>query len=417
MASAAQRSSNIRLLTETETRVDIALLASALFLQRFVLPFAGKRLGLALMALGLILLHQFLSGKLLIQYDRFLWFLGFGLAATCSLLSNFKGAMLTAYFQFVVFFFLFTMIRPSTPAQYERTLQAFQFLVIVLSCLGVVQFIAQFVVDGTQLVRFYGLLDFLLDHSVDPAWGLGGPRNFGGTLKSNAIFLNEPSTLSQITALGIVVEVLKFGRPKYLLVMVLGFMVAYSGTGLMLLLLFLPLAGLRHGRAGLSVLIVLVAMLGLVATGIFQFDIFTSRVSEFQDTQSSGFARFVAPFWLARKHFDTGSLGQVLVGSGPGTINNFGDLWYARSLVTWFKLFYEYGIIGSSIFFCFLASCLRRSRCPGLVIAAIIFNYLFEEGQIAVAVALCTLNGPEPRRRIDEASRYGPSVGARSAAV
>ena len=84
--------------------------------------------------------------------------------------------------------------------------------------------------------------------------------------------------------------------------------------------------------------------------------------------------------------------------------------------VNWFKLFYEYGIIGSFIFFCFLASCLRRSRCPGLVIAALIFDYLFEQGTSALAIPLCTLNGPEPRRgRIDEASRYGPSLVAGSA--
>ena len=89
-------------------------------------------LHLDLVAIGLILLHQFFSGKLLIQYDRLLWFLGFALASTCSLLLNFKSTMLTAYFQFVVLFSLFTLSRPSTPDQYKSTLQAFQFLVLIL---------------------------------------------------------------------------------------------------------------------------------------------------------------------------------------------------------------------------------------------------------------------------------------------
>lgn len=400
---------------DSAKRVDIALLVAILFLQRFTLPFGATFLHLDLVAIGLILLYQFFSGKLVIQYDRFPWFLGLALVSTCSLLLNFKSTMLTGYFQFVVFFFLFTLIRRSTSDQYKHTLQAFQLLVLLLSCIGVAQFAAQFVIDGRQLLRFYGLVpDIFLDPVHDQ--GSLGPRTFGNLFKSTAIFLSEASALSQITALGILVEVLEFGRPRYLVVMALGFLVAYSGTGLLLLLIFLPLAALRHGRAGLSALLIAIFVAGLVATGIIDLSAFSSRVGEFQETHSSGFVRFVAPFWLAAKHFDTGSLEALLIGSGPGTVKTYGDLWYSTAEVNWFKLFYEYGIIGSFLFCCFLASCFRRSRCSGLVIAVLILNYLFENGVIAVAIPLCTLNGPEPRRgRIDEASRYGPSLLAESA--
>jgi hypothetical protein len=400
------------------TRVDIALLVSALFLQRFSLSFGHTVLGLDLPPIGLILLHQFLSGKVLIQRDRLLWFLGFALAITCSLLLNFKSTMLTGYFQTVVFFGLVTLSRPSTPDQYKRTLQAFQFLIMLLACVGVAQFVAQFVVDGRKLINFYGIVpDFLLDPRHDQATSGTGPRTFGNIIKSNGLFLGEPSAFSQITALGILIEVLEFRRPRYLLVMAAGFLVAYSGTGLMLLLLFLPLAGLRHGKAGLSALLVVIFVAGLAATGIIDLSVFTSRVGEFQDTHSSGFERFVAPFWQASKQFDTASLQALLVGSGPGTIKNAGDLSYATSVVNWFKLFYEYGIFGSFTFGLFLASCFRRSRCHGLVIAALIMNYLFEQGTFAIAIVLCTLSGPEPRRRhINSSSQYEPSLVAGSAA-
>jgi hypothetical protein len=401
---------------KSATRVDIALLASALFLQRFTFPLAHRLLGFNLLAAGLILLYQFLAGKLLIQHDRLLWFLGLALAITCSLLLNFKSTSLTGYFQFMLFFSLFTLSRPSTPDQYKRTLQAFQFLVMLLSCIGVAQFAAQFVVDGRKLIAFYGLVpDFLLDPSRDQ--GTGGPRTFGGIIKSNGMFLAEPSTLSQITALGILIEILDFRRPRYLIVMALGFLVAYSGTGLMLLLIFLPLAVLRHGRAGLSVLLVVISVVGLVASGIIELSAFTSRIGEFEDTRSSGFARFVAPFWLATKQFDTASLQALLVGIGPGTVKTDSALWYSTAEVNWFKIFYEYGIIGAFIFCCFLASCFRRSRCRGLLIAAILTNYLFEQGVFDLAITLCTLSGPEPRRlRINGSSQYEPSLVAGSAA-
>jgi hypothetical protein len=52
-----------------------------------------------------------------------------------------------------------------------------------------------------------------------------------------------------------------------------------------------------------------------------------------------------------------------------------------------------------------LAACLRRSRCPGLAIAAMIFSWVFLQGIMTIIIVLCTLNGPGPRcGRIDEAA-------------
>jgi hypothetical protein len=376
-------------------RTDVALLVSALFLQRFTLPFGNTFLHLDLVAIGFILICQFLCGKLVIQYSRILSFLGVGLMATCSLLVNFKSTMLTGYFLFTVFFFLFTFIRSSNHDQYKRTLQGFQFLVMLLSSLGVAQFAAQFVVDGRELINFYGIVpNFLFS---DPASGIHDPRTFGNIIKATGLFLPEPSSLSQLTALGILIEILEFRRPRYLLVMTLGFLLSYSGTGLMLLLLFLPLVGLRHKEAALTALFIVIFMVGLVATGIIDVSVFTSRIGEFDATNanSSAFNRFVAPLWLAAERFDIGSLQALLIGSGPGTVKTVSDPWFGGSEANWFKLFYEYGIIGSFIFCCFLASCFRRSRCPGAVIAAIIFAYFFLQGGMTLAIALCTLSGSE----------------------
>src|SRR5262249_36853422 len=154
-----------------------------------------------------ILLHQFLAGKLVIQYDRLLWFLAVSFAVTCSLLLNFKSTMLTSYFLFLVLYSLITLSRPSTPEGYRRTLQAFQFLVMILSWLAIAQFFAQFVVDGGKLIMFYGMVpDFL--------WGFynsGGENTIiplgASLIKSNGLFLAEPSNFSQMTALGILIEV------------------------------------------------------------------------------------------------------------------------------------------------------------------------------------------------------------------
>jgi hypothetical protein len=388
---------------KSETRIDIALLVSALFLPRFTLPFGKTYLALDFVPTGFILLHQFLSGKLLIQYDRLLWFIAVGVVATCSLVLNFAGASLTSYLLFLVLCSMLALSRPSSPDRYKSTLQAFQFLVMLLSCLAVAQFVAQFVVDGVKLIMFYGIFPDVLyngvSHTIHQIEG-------SSLLKSNGIFLAEPSDLSQITALGILIESLEFRRPRYLLVMMLGCLLAYSGTGLMILLLFLPLASLRHSRVALAVLLVGVLALGLFATGIIDFSVFLGRTAEFETPGASGFSRFVGPFWLAAKFFATGSLQALLVGNGPGSKTQLRDAWYYAAS-GWLKQLFEYGIIGSFIFVCFLSSCLRRSRCPRLVLAALISTDFFIQDFLVtwvftIMVVLCTVHGPEPRHgRID----------------
>jgi hypothetical protein len=381
---------------QSATRTDLSLLIAALFLERFSLPFHNTRLQLDLVAIGIILVSQFLRGRLLIQYDRLLWFLPFAAVTT---FSRFNGGGLTSYAQTIVFFSLFALVRQSTPDQYKTTLHSFQFLVLLLSCIGIAQVPAQLVVPYDKLVNLFDVVP-AFSHLEAPA----------AHFRANGIFLSEASSLSQISALGILVEILTFRRPGYLIVLTLGFLVSYSGTGSLVLLLFLPLAGLSNDKASLPVLLVVIFALGLLATGIIDSYALTNRVYELQSPGSSGYARFVSPFILAGKEFDTGELQEILFGNGPGTAKVFAsswvNVWYTGGFTTtWLKILYENGIIGSFVFACFLTSCFRKSRCPGVVIAAIIFSWLFVQGIMTITIALCTLNGPSPRRHgIEEIS-------------
>jgi hypothetical protein len=408
----------------TAARVDLTLLASALFLQRFSLRFGNTFLMLDFVPVVFLLVYQFGSGKLVIQYDRLLWFVALVAAATYSLWLNFNSKLLTSYFLLLTLYWLLTLSRPSTPGQYDSTLRTFQFLVMLLSWLAVAQFFAQFVVDGRKLIMFYGIVPDLLleffyrggnEYTIIPLTG--------SLIKSNGLFLSEPSALSQVTAFGILIEILEFRRPRYLLAMVPGFLLAYSGTGLMILLVFLPLAGLRNYRAGLAAAAAVTVAFGLIVTGIIDLSVFLGRAGEFEDTHASGFLRFVAPPQLAARQVDTASLQALLFGSGPGSAKNFNTtVWYSAFTPTWFKLFIEYGIIGSSIILCFFASCLRRSRGPGVMRAAFACSYLFVMGSLStwfmtVVVVLCTLHGPEARPgRIVDSRRSEPAFAAGSGA-
>jgi hypothetical protein len=245
----------------------------------------------------------------------------------------------------------------------------------------------------------------------------------GEVTRSNGIFLPEASSMSQMAALAILIEILEFRRPRYLIVLTLGFLLTYSGTGTLILLLSLPLAALVNRRAQLPIMLVTLFVVGLFAAGIINLSPFTSRVSEFQSTHLSGFARFVSSFWMAEDYFPTASSLQLLLGNGPGLGFNptlrGGDVDYQASGSTWFNLIYSYGLIGAFLFTCFMASCFRRSRCPKPLIVALIYYYVVGGASLVgstaiytIMVVLCTLNGPEPRRgRIDEPGVTGSIAG------
>jgi hypothetical protein len=385
-------------------RVDIALLVCALFLQRFTLVFpGGKEIAFSIAPAVLIFLHEFVFGRLLLQYDRLLWFLPLALAATSSLVLNFNRSSPTSYGLFLVLYFLLIFRRSSTTAQYRDTLNGFQFLMLILCSLAIMQFPAQFIVDPRTLLMFFWIFPAsLLPYSA----GGGGANTMGivgaaGLIKANGIFLGEASVLSQMAALAILIEVLEFHRPRYLIVLTIGFLLAYGGTGVSILLISLPLAFIHNRRAQMPLLLVGLFGVGLVATGVIHLSAFTSRLGEFQDTGASGFIRFVSPLWQAADYLHTASLTELLCGNGPGYGSIQRTVFYAKSSDTWFKLFLEYGLVGAFVFACFLGACFRRSRCPMPLIAGIVYNYLFtgnalvDSPNLIIIAVLCTLNGPE----------------------
>jgi hypothetical protein len=389
-------------------RVDTAVLASLLFLQRIVLPMFGSSMGLDSVVVLLILGYQFAAGKIFIQFDRLLWFLVLVLAATSSLLLN-ADSKRTSYGEFLVGFSLLTLTRPSTDDQYKATLQNFQLLVLILSWLAILQFLAHFIINPSRLVMFFGIVPNLTDPGESVQIGV----------KSNGLFLSEASTLSQITALGILLEILEFRRPRYLLALTLAFLLAYSGTGTSMLLLGLPLAALVNPKAQLPAMIATLFALVLLATGFIHLSMFTSRLGEFQETHASGFMRFTSSFWQAADYFKTASLQELFFGKGPG-YGAIRDTFYASSSNGWFKLFLEYGALGTFVLPCFFAYCLRRSRCPKPFLAVLIYYYwvlgnIVGASAVAMIAVFCTLNGPEPRRR-GVGDQYRSPLAASSAA-
>src|SRR3984893_12889700 len=119
--AAGRSASSVTPTARSGAGADMALLICALFLQRFTLSFGNSLMSLDIVPAALILAHQFLSGRLIIRYDRLLWFLFAWIPITGSLLLNFQSTMLPSFSELTAVYSLFLLSRSSLPEAYRAT--------------------------------------------------------------------------------------------------------------------------------------------------------------------------------------------------------------------------------------------------------------------------------------------------------
>jgi len=193
--------------------------------------------------------------------------------------------------------------------------------------------------------------------------------------RANGVFLMEPSFLSQVLAVAIVVEL--SGRNRWWLQAILGagLLVSYSGTGFMILALCVPLLVVAKRRWDFLVLFLFLAVLVSAFGEQLFLDKLLSRVNEFHSYGSSGFARFVGGFYMFDQ-FMWGHPLRTLFGYGAGSFKDYMALsHYPVSEMPLFKMVFEFGVVGAAAYFSFLFYCLFASPAPRLVSLAIAMTF------------------------------------------
>ena len=286
-------------------RLMAAILLSALLLQRFgltvgasYLSFVGP-IGLALAGYGLV------SGIFAIHRGRMILFAAMvgwmfaGIAVHAALPDAYGAPMSwTSLIQFaaITFFGIAIVSHTIDETRFFRMINAILFSIALA---GLAEFALQFA--GLKLFSFSTFVpaNLLLEGPYNTVIPIGD----SGYLKSNGMFLVEPSVFSQFMALAIIIEMLILRRRLHLSVYAVALLSSFSGTGWLMIAIFVLTAALSLGSRGLLIslttVLVVVFMLGLLAlvfpTG---FDFFLSRTSEVYDMGSSGHLRFVTPWWL-----------------------------------------------------------------------------------------------------------------------
>lgn len=376
------------------------LLIAVTLLQRFAVPAAGSQLGIGFV-LGLAVTGWgLLAGRLVIEPVRFVLF-SLVLAAILATLALGEGGFsLLSLAMFCLLYFPFVCFVPLKRHDYLLVLDLFLMLARLVAICAVLQFASQFVLGQGWMFPFDRLLPaafFIPDFNLVIEMG-------GGLTKATGLWLLEPSHLSQLMALAILVELRWFGRPRHLALFGLGLFLAFSGTGLLLLGVFLPVLLARRGHwPWLAAAPVILAALLALFGDVFPFSFFLGRLGEFANAQSSGAMRLFGP-WRAMADLYAARPDLVLLGTGPGgmadAVLHFD---YAVQDSSWLKLLVEYGLVGAAPFALFYGYCLFAGAADRFLAAALLFQVLFLGGFLLsfyvqfLILALVVWPRPEPQ--------------------
>lgn len=345
------------------------LLATTLLAKLSVPPFAAQSLSISYLFLVLALALGLVLGRLQPDIRRlcfFLFCLGslgaiqvvrgdpFSLASMVLL-----GTVHLAY--------AFSLPRGDNSS--GRALDCFLALATFLALAGIGQYALQFVVDPRYV---FPIENFVPGEFVIRGFNMQAPIAYGvATYRANGLFFAEPSFFSQFMAVAMVAELLTRHRLLRVALYALALLVSHSGTGVLVLAACLPLILVTRRRWGLLGLMLLGVLLAAALGEHLDLDKLIGRVGEFGSPRSSAYARFLSGFHLFDQYLWPHPL-KALFGYGAGHFPDYAARQpFPVAEMTLFKMIFEYGLVGSAIYFSFIAYCLGRSRAPAILRLAV----------------------------------------------
>ena len=355
------------------------LLAASILFQKIALPGSGGVLGFGLFVLLGLSAFGLLAGQLVVSRPGLAALTLFVFLAAVSAAGSNSVALskMSLALLIVCQFPLVLRFRPGA-VDYTRLLDLINLAMVAIAVLGIAQFIAQFLIGPA--------LPFSLDLLLPESLSLEGfnqliPLSYGASVyKSNGVFLAEPSFFSQFLAVGVIIEVVRRCRPSRLGLYMVALLCSYSGSGLIMLAVFVPFYLVQRRQFTLLAMGGLCIVVIVLAADSLQLDALVSRAREFSNPGSSGYARFISPFVYIRDHLFADPV-TLLLGRGPGTVTeHFESYYYTPFDPTWAKLIYEFGVLGCAAYLVFFAI---ATRAEGRALAGpITFTYFILGGYL-----------------------------------
>lgn len=263
----------------------------------------------------------------------------------------------------------------------ERGIKAlFEFFLnvaLLIAICGIGQYVLQFFVSPAYV---FPVENFLPDDLRVTGFNMQAPIAYGSSIyRANGVFMQEPSFFSQFLAIAVLVELLGPARLWRVALCAMAIMVSYSGTGLIVLAVCLPVLIVTHRRWNLVIIAAIMLLLLMLAAPYLHLDHLIARIGEFGSERSSAYERFVGGFRIFEASV-VADPAKLLFGYGAGSYRDLvHGLNHPAAEMALFKIVVEYGLAGTLLYFGFVLFCIFGARGPFVL-------------QLALAVTLF-LNG------------------------
>ena len=372
-----------------------AIFISLIFLQRFAIGGVPIGYGLSYAAIVAFVL----LGALVIDVTFLIFFL-IAVAIACLSIFWWPADVSIGSFLYLISIYALYMLRfRNREATLAKAHDIFLNCMVLAAIIGIVQFALQFVIGAEAVFPLETLPESLLAANYNVII----PLTYGSAIvKSNGVFFLEPSFFSQFLAVALLLEMLGRQRAVRCLLYLSAMVLSYSGTGMLTVLLFAPFVLARRFSLPIVLGAVIVTVVVLLSATVLEFDTLFGRVEEFAAPESSGFARFISPFYLIRD-FLLPSPDNFLFGMGPGTITDALQKAtfhaYLAHDPTWIKLLFEYGLVGGLAILSYVIAASytgspdRLFTTVLLVVWSILGGYLLNGLMNVLILSLAVLHG------------------------
>ena len=348
----------------------------AIFLQKLGISVAGGSIGLDAFILLGVLLWLFLQRLADIDPLRLVLYLAFSCTAMIGLIVSAKvGSLPALTVVLVLYATMLVGVTVDRPLML-RCLNKFQVWMTVIAFIVIGQQILQYTVGN----RYWPNLDRLIPHPLLLS-GYAYLRPYAWNspyITPNGVFFLEPSACSGFIALALASEIVWFKRIGKLALFAIALVANIAGTGPTIILLFSPFLLLHLDRRLMQWLLGLGVPLLVIAAILGAFSHFIDRSTEFQEDNSSAYARMVVPFTATVAL--AGDSEYMLSGNGAGSSPKGNDQvqWPAN------KLIYEYGLLTAILFHIFLiVAVLRNSTSRTIALILLIPHLVFGGGFVS----------------------------------
>ncbi|UAL30488.1 hypothetical protein K8W59_02885 [Nocardioides rotundus] len=366
------------------------LMVAMLLLQRLSVPVGGFDLPVAMPVSLLVVGGLLLRRAVTVDAQRFLWFcLAVAAMGTAVTAANWSSTSSVPSLAMVIATFGPWVLRVAGDG--ERALQGAA--VLVGRFITLMSLVA--VVAGLQMAaQLAGVWEYkdLIQQWVPSAYLLGDyntsiPLEYGSSIhKAQAFVFLEPSMLSQFCGLALVAALVTRRPVWQVLLLGVGLVSAFSGTGLILLATGVVALALSLALSPRYLVLGVVGIVGVLASPAG--DVFRQRTAELYDPTSSLALRFVLPYQEVAGGMAEAPI-RWLRGAGPGgadalleSMSDSAGLAVVYPIPA--KTLFEYGLIAGALFLWFVLLALLRGA-PSRVLACGLLVQLWLLGGYLIA--------------------------------